>query len=84
MKRSIIGRLVIVVLLLLASVVMTFAEIGVATAFDMKFNGLSYLDYAKEFYAIPWHQTLGIAILVVFFIVMTEIIYADWTKMKGH
>jgi len=74
-KEAILVRLVIVFLLITLGFVTSFCEIGVATAFNMKFGGVSYLEYLQNFYTNPMHFILAVAIVLVTLIVATEYIY---------
>lgn len=75
MKKAVYMRLGILAILMLISALTGFAELGVATAFDMKFEGMGYLEYLHAFYSVPWHTALAGIVLVVVFTVATEVIY---------
>lgn len=76
MKRKDLAlRLAITAIMLIAMAIIAFAELGIATAFDMKFDGLSYMEYIHEFYRIPWHFALALVIYAVVQIVCAEGIY---------
>lgn len=81
-KYDIMMRTVIFAGMLICSAILAFTEIGVATAFDMRFNGLTYMEYLREFYTIPWHFMLGLGICVVAFVICGESIYRSITKIK--
>lgn len=80
MKKDIIVRLAIMAVMMVACAILAFAEIGIATAFDMRFDGLTYMQYMHEFYQVPWHFALGLLIVVVAFIVAAESIYRSIMK----
>ena len=84
MKKTFLGRLITGILVLMTGVVFAFAELGVATAFDMRFNGLSYMEYAKAFYSVPWHFVAGIIIVALATVILTEIAYSDYLKLKEN
>ena len=75
MKKDIIVRLAILAIMLIVIGVMIFTEIGIATAFDMKFEGLTYMEYIHEFYSVPWHFMLGLLIGIITLVVTGETIY---------
>ena len=75
MKKDIIVRLAILAIMLIVIGVMIFTEIGIATAFDMKFDGLTYMEYVHEFYSVPWHFMLGLLIGIITLVVTGETIY---------
>lgn len=74
-KKDIMVRLAILAVMLLGVTILAFAEIGIATAFDMRFDGLTYMQYMHEFYQVPWHFALGLLIAVVAMVVGAESIY---------
>lgn len=75
MKKDIIVRLAILSVMLIMVGVMIFTEIGIATAFDMTFDGLTYIEYMREFYSVPGHFMLGMLIGVISMIVIGETVY---------
>ena len=75
MKKDIIVRLAILAIMLIVIGVTIFTEIGIATAFDMKFDGLTYMEYVHEFYSVPWHFMLGLLIGIITLVVTGETIY---------
>lgn len=80
MKRSVWIRLGILAILMLVSALIGLAELGVATIFDMKFEGLSYLAYTRAFFSVPNHAVLGGIVILVIFTIATEITYRFITK----
>jgi hypothetical protein len=76
-------RLGILAILMLVSAVLGLAELGVATIFDMKFEGLSYLTYTRAFFSVPEHAVLGGIVILVIFTITTEITYRLITKSEG-
>ena len=78
MKKDFIIRLAILAVMLICCAVLAFAEIGIATAFNMTFNGLSYMDYIREFYAVPWHFATALAIMVIMIVLCCESIYRSY------
>lgn len=81
-KYDIMMRLAIFAGMLICSAIIAFTEIGVATAFDVRFNGLTYMDYLHEFYQVPWHFMLALGICVVAFVVAGESIYRSIMKIE--
>lgn len=79
-KKNIIVRLAILAIVMICCVIIAFAEIGIATAFDMRFEGLTYMQYVHEFYQVPWHFALGLLIVVVTLIISNESIYRSIMK----
>lgn len=79
-KRDLVVRLAIMGVMVVAIGIVFLVEIGIATLFDMKFEGLSYLDYMREFYSIPQNFTLAFMIVVIIFIVISETIYRKLIK----
>lgn len=75
MKKDFTMRLAIFACMLIGSALLAFAEIGVATAFDMRFNGLTYMEYVREFYAVPWHFMTALGVMVIIFVISGESIY---------
>lgn len=75
MKKGWIVRLAILVVMLIIVAVMVFAEIGIATAFDMRFDGLTYMEYVRQFYTVPWHFMLALGLFVIVTVVAMESIY---------
>ena len=84
MKKDIMMRLAIFACMLVGSIVIAFTEIGVATAFDMTFNGLTYMQYLHEFYTIPWHFAVALVVCVVAFVVGGESIYRSLKLMEKN
>lgn len=80
MKKDVVLRFAIMGVMLIAIGIIFLAEIGIATLFNMSFEGLSYLEFLKEFYTIPWHFMLALLIMVVIFIVIAETIYRKLVK----
>lgn len=80
MKRSVWIRLGILAILMLVSAIMCLTELGIATIFDMKFEGLSYLAYTRAFFSVPNHAVLGGIVILVIFTIATEITYRFITK----
>ena len=81
-KKDLIVRLAIMAVMMLTIVTILLVEIGVATLFDMRFEGLTYLQYIRAFYQIPWHFMLGLVIAVVSIIVCGESIYRSIMKIE--
>ena len=81
-KRDLAMRLAMFSICIIVVAVMAFAEIGVATAFDMRFDGLTYMEYVREFYSIPWHFMLGLGIFVIAQIIGTEAVYRAWKSCQ--
>ena len=73
--KDIVVRLAILAGMLVTIGATIFMEIGIATVFDMKFEGLTYVEYFHKFYSIPWHFTLGLLIVVIGMTVCGETIY---------
>ena len=80
MKKELVIRFAIMGVMLVAFGIVFFVEIGIATLFDMTFEGLSYLEYMREFCTIPRNFTLAFMIVVVIFIVISETIYRKLVK----
>lgn len=84
MKMKIIVRLAIMILLLILGTVIGFAEIGIATAFDITFDGMSYVEYMQNFYSVPWHTWLASIIGLIVLIIGVEVIYRNMIKMTKN
>lgn len=74
-KKDIMVRLAIMAVLMVVCAILTFAEIGIATAFDMRFDGLTYMQYIHEFYQVPWHFAVGLVIALMTMVVAAETLY---------
>jgi hypothetical protein len=74
-------RLGILAILMLVSALIGLAELGVATIFDMKFEGMSYLEYTHAFYSVPWHTVVAGIIVFMIFTICTESIYRNLKKV---
>lgn len=75
-------RLAIVMSLILGGAICGFTELGIATAFDMKFDGLSYMEYLKEFYSVGWHTGLAFIIVTFALVLSAESIYRSIKNKK--
>lgn len=80
MKKGWIVRLAILAIMLIAVAVMVFAEIGIATAFDMRFDGLTYMEYVQQFYTVPWHFMTALGMFVIVTVVAVESVYRAFEK----
>lgn len=78
--KDFIKRLAIMACLIVGAILGTLVEIGIATVFDLRFNGLTYMQYVHQFYQVPWHLALGLFIVVVVLIISAESIYRNMTK----
>ncbi len=74
-------RLAILAVLLILSAVLAFVEIGVSTAFDITYEGLSYLEYTHQFYSVEWHLYGAVMMLVIVFTIATEVTYRQLRTM---
>lgn len=83
MKKSVWMRLGILAILMIVSAVMCLTELGIATIFNMKFEGLSYLEYTQAFYSVPWHTVVAGIIVFMSLTIGTESIYRSIRKMEG-
>ena len=81
-KKDLVIRLAIMGVMLLAIATVMLVEIGIATVFDMRFDGLTYMQYIRAFYQVPWHFMLGLVIAVVSIIVCGESIYRSIMKIE--
>ena len=81
-KKDLAMRLAILAVLMIVVAVMVFAEIGIATAFDMRFDGLTYMEYVHEFYSIPWHFMLALVLFVIAQVVGSEAVYRAWKSCQ--
>lgn len=84
MKKDLTMRLAIFACMLIGSALLAFVEIGIATAFDMKFNGLTYMEYVHEFYAVPWHFIVALGIIVIAFVISGESIYRSLKSFEKN
>lgn len=75
MKKGWIVRLAILAVMLIIVAVMVFAEIGIATAFDIRYDGLTYIEYIQQFYTVPWHFMLALGFFVIVAVVAMESVY---------
>ncbi len=83
MKKSAWMRLGILAILMIMDAVMCLTELGIATIFDMKFEGVTYLEYTHAFYSVPWHTVVAGIIVFMSLAIGTESIYRSIRKMKG-
>ena len=74
-KKDIMVRLAIMAVMMVVCTILIFAEIGIATAFDMRFDGLTYMQYIHEFYQVPWHFAVGLMIALMAMVVTAETVY---------
>lgn len=81
-KRGITTRLAIAFVIVMFVACLAFAELGIATAFDMKFDGMTYMEYTKEFYSVPWHFTTGAAVVLIALGLSTELMYRSCFRVK--
>ena len=81
-SKDILLRFAIMMGLLIAGALVGFMEVGIATVFDIKYNGLTYMQYVADFYQVPWHCAIGIFIVVIFLVFGAEIIYRGIKKGK--
>lgn len=80
-NKSIMVRVIIMLSLLILGALISFAEIGIATVFDLEFGGMSYVEYLQNFYSVPWHLYVALSILLASLVIGVEIIYSCISKM---
>ena len=83
MKKSVWMRLGILAILMVVSAVMCLTELGIATIFNMKFDGVSYLEYTQAFYSVPWHTVVAGIVVFLTWVIATESIYRSIRKTEA-
>ena len=83
MKKSVWMRLGILAILMIVGAVMCLTELGIATIFDMTFEGVTYLEYTRAFYSVPWHTVVAGIIVFLTWAIGTESIYRSIRKIEG-
>ena len=87
MKKNIFTKENVAIALFIAimMIVWAFAEIGIATAFNLKVSGMDYAVYAKTFYQQhPWMIPLVVASYIGVVIFTTKIVKNLWEEINMY